>query len=123
MEINLNNRNIYNKMSTTTNTTSQTNTTNMQNNEIMFKPVAFEAIKNGNFESTITKMVNGREVPAEEVTSIIFQKYSGYAPSEFPKPGKKGPGPKEMVPNPPEKRDYIKIKLDPNDPNAMELKK
>jgi len=96
----------------------------MSNSEIKFKPVSFDAIKSGNnFESAITKMVDGKEVPAEECTGIIFQKYTGYAPSEFPKPGKKGPGPREMVPNPPEKRDYIKVKLDPLDPNAMELKK
>lgn len=95
----------------------------MSNTEIKFKQVSIEAIKSGNnFESAITQMVDGKELPAEEYTSIIFQKYTGYAPSEFPKPGKKGPGPKEMVPNPPEKRDYIKVKLDPSDPNAMELK-
>ena len=95
----------------------------MSNTEIKFKPVSAEAVKSGNnFESIITNMIDGKEVPAEECTSIIFQKYTGYAPSEFPKPGKKGPN-REMVPNPPEKRDYIKVKLDPLDPNAMELKK
>ena len=93
------------------------------NTEIKFKPVSAEAVKSGNnFESVITHMKDGKEIPAEECTGIIFQKYTGYAPSEFPKPGKKGPN-REMVPNPPEKRDYIKVKLDPSDPNAMELKK
>ena len=96
----------------------------ISNAEIKFKSVSVEAIKSGNnVESVITHMKDGKEVPAEECTGIIFQKYTGYAPSEFPKPGKKGPGTKEMVPNPPEKRDYIKVKLDPTDPNAMELKK
>lgn len=95
----------------------------MSNTEIKFKQVSTDAIKSGNnFESIITHMKDGKEVPAEECTSIIFQKYTGFAPSEFPKPGKKGPN-REMVPNPPEKRDYIKVKLDPSDPNAMELKK
>lgn len=93
------------------------------NTEIKFKSVSADAVKSGNnFESGISHMKDGKEVPAEECTSIIFQKYTGYAPNEFPKPGKKGPN-REMVPNPPEKRDYIKVKLDPSDPNAMELKK
>ena len=98
---------------------------NMQlSEEIIFKSISYDTIKRSdNFESTITKMINGIQTPAEEITGIIFQKYAGFAPSEFPKPGKKGPGPKEMVPNPPEKRDYIKIKLNPNDPNSTELKK
>lgn len=94
----------------------------MQNETIVFEPISTDVLKTGeNFESSIYKMVDGKKVPAEEETSIIFQKYTGFAPSEFPKPGKKGPN-REMVPNPPEKRDYIKIKLDPNDPNCMKLK-
>jgi hypothetical protein len=95
----------------------------MQNEIIGFEPVSADVLKKGeNFDSAIYKMVDGKKVPAEEETSIIFQKYTGYAPAEFPKPGKKGSGQREMVPNPPEKRDYIKIKLDPNDSNCNELR-
>lgn len=91
----------------------------MTNSQIIFKPVTIDVKSSSikNFDSSIMKNENGKEVPIVEYTGIIFQKYSGYAPNAFPKPGKQ-----ELVPNPAEKRDYIKIKLDPNDSNAMELK-
>lgn len=83
----------------------------------MSKEIVFETINvedpiqksKVQFEAKIYKMVNGKQIYADEETGFIHQKYSGFAPKKY---------------NPdPLKRDFIRIQYDPVQKACMELKK
>jgi hypothetical protein len=78
--------------------------------ELTFEPINVEdPSQKGKiqFESKIFVMDNGRPVYPDEETDFIYQKYSGFASEKF---------------NTPDKRDFVKIQIDPEQESCIKLK-
>jgi hypothetical protein len=81
--------------------------------ELILKPVAEDTL-----DSLILQRINGRDDTIEEETGFIFQRFSGFASKKVPKPNKNKNAPIQLVDNPSDKRNFIKIKLDPENNNC-----
>lgn len=81
----------------------------MKRSEIVIDPINFEDATqkvNKQFTTKIHLLDNGKKEYPDEETGIMYHKYSGFAPAKW---------------NPPEKRDFIKVIIDPEQKSCLEL--
>ena len=79
--------------------------------EIVFEPINFEDVSQKSktqFTTKVFVMENGKKTYADEETKFMCHEYSGFASAKY---------------NPPEKRDWMKIPIDPEQQSCLDIEK